>query len=346
MLRGLGCLPVARAAPATAAVVASAGSSRAEFRVITSGLSLDQAPGSGNRVDRARVPPRGCGPRHEIPHHVDTLARIAARWSIEAGPATSRRRIFHLVAQNRLFRGVRKPISVSKCENLSTSCRKVLTCPGRSGFRARNLGAMEFAEVVKRRRMVRNYDPDKPVSRDQLERIAAAAQRAPSAGFSQGQRIVIVTDPDRRARGSPKSATSPATSRPVSIRGSVARRRSSSRLSARRSTTDATRSRTKSRTTAQRSTGRSPTGTRTSGPRLCSSTWPRSTRASSPVSWGSPTTQNSRTSWVFPPTNSRSAWSRSVTRHPTAAPVHSSAAGCHATTSPTGSSGRANAQRR
>lgn len=59
---------------------------------------------------------------------------------------------------------------------------------------------MEFAEVVKRRRMVRNYDPDKPVSRDQLERIAAAAQRAPSAGFSQGQRLVIVTDPDRRAR--------------------------------------------------------------------------------------------------------------------------------------------------
>ena len=35
---------------------------------------------------------------------------------------------------------------------------------------------------------------------DQLERIAAAAQRAPSAGFSQGQRLVIVTDPERRAR--------------------------------------------------------------------------------------------------------------------------------------------------
>src|SRR6478672_7012744 len=59
---------------------------------------------------------------------------------------------------------------------------------------------MEFAEVVRRRRMVRNYDPDKPVSRDRLERIAAAAQRAPSAGFSQGQRIVIVTEPERRQR--------------------------------------------------------------------------------------------------------------------------------------------------
>lgn len=48
--------------------------------------------------------------------------------------------------------------------------------------------------------MVRNYDPDKPVSRESLERIAAAAQRAPSAGFSQGQRLVVVTDPERRAR--------------------------------------------------------------------------------------------------------------------------------------------------
>ena len=59
---------------------------------------------------------------------------------------------------------------------------------------------MEFSEVVRRRRMVRNYDPDKPVSRESLERIAAAAQRAPSAGFSQGQRLVVVTDPDRRRR--------------------------------------------------------------------------------------------------------------------------------------------------
>jgi nitroreductase len=59
---------------------------------------------------------------------------------------------------------------------------------------------MEFSEVVRRRRMVRNYDPDKPVERAQLERIAAAAQRAPSAGFSQGQRIVVVTDPARRQR--------------------------------------------------------------------------------------------------------------------------------------------------
>lgn len=52
--------------------------------------------------------------------------------------------------------------------------------------------------MIRRRRMVRNYDPDQPLSRAALERIAAAAQRAPSAGFSQGQRLVIVTDDDKR----------------------------------------------------------------------------------------------------------------------------------------------------
>lgn len=59
---------------------------------------------------------------------------------------------------------------------------------------------MDFAEVVRKRRMVRNYDASRPVARDVLERIAAAAQRAPSAGFSQGQRLVIVTDEERRKR--------------------------------------------------------------------------------------------------------------------------------------------------
>ncbi len=56
---------------------------------------------------------------------------------------------------------------------------------------------MEFSEVIRRRRMVRNYT-DRPVPREVLERIALAAQRAPSAGFSQGQRLVIVTDVDKR----------------------------------------------------------------------------------------------------------------------------------------------------
>ncbi len=58
---------------------------------------------------------------------------------------------------------------------------------------------MEFADVIRRRRMVRRF-ADEPVDRAVLDRIAAAAKRAPSAGFSQGQRLVIVTDPAMRRR--------------------------------------------------------------------------------------------------------------------------------------------------
>jgi nitroreductase len=57
---------------------------------------------------------------------------------------------------------------------------------------------MEFTEVVRRRRMVRHFAPD-PIDRAVLERIAAIAQRAPSAGFSQGQRLLIVTNAELRA---------------------------------------------------------------------------------------------------------------------------------------------------
>jgi len=58
---------------------------------------------------------------------------------------------------------------------------------------------MELREIVQRRRIVRHFAPD-PIDREVLERIASLAQRAPSAGFSQGQRVVIVTDADRRRR--------------------------------------------------------------------------------------------------------------------------------------------------
>ena len=56
---------------------------------------------------------------------------------------------------------------------------------------------MEFEELLKRRRMVRAYEAE-PVPRETLERIAGTIRRAPSAGFSQGQRLVVVTEPDRR----------------------------------------------------------------------------------------------------------------------------------------------------
>ncbi len=52
---------------------------------------------------------------------------------------------------------------------------------------------MDFREVLANRRMIRNYT-DEPVDPDALDRIVDAGVHAPSAGFSQGQRFVVVTD--------------------------------------------------------------------------------------------------------------------------------------------------------
>jgi FMN reductase [NAD(P)H] len=41
--------------------------------------------------------------------------------------------------------------------------------------------------------MVRHYEPD-PVPRETLERIVRTVRRAPSGGYSQGQRLLVVTD--------------------------------------------------------------------------------------------------------------------------------------------------------
>jgi nitroreductase len=52
---------------------------------------------------------------------------------------------------------------------------------------------MDFRDVLRRRRMVRHYLPE-PVAPEVLERVVATVRRAPSAGFSQGQRLLVVTD--------------------------------------------------------------------------------------------------------------------------------------------------------
>lgn len=56
---------------------------------------------------------------------------------------------------------------------------------------------MELNDIVRRRRMVRNYTGE-PVSEASIQRIVDAGVRAPSAGFSQGQRFVVVTDAETR----------------------------------------------------------------------------------------------------------------------------------------------------
>ena len=58
---------------------------------------------------------------------------------------------------------------------------------------------MEFRDVLARRRMVRAYEAE-PVPRKAIERIVRTVRRAPSAGFSQGQRLVVVTEAARRRR--------------------------------------------------------------------------------------------------------------------------------------------------
>ena len=50
---------------------------------------------------------------------------------------------------------------------------------------------MEFAEVIRKRKMVRAYT-DAPVAPDVRDRILAAAIRAPSAGFSQGYALLAL----------------------------------------------------------------------------------------------------------------------------------------------------------
>ena len=52
---------------------------------------------------------------------------------------------------------------------------------------------MQFADVLRRRRMIRSYDATRPVPADALEAILQAARRAPSAGFTQGVSLLVLS---------------------------------------------------------------------------------------------------------------------------------------------------------
>jgi nitroreductase len=66
---------------------------------------------------------------------------------------------------------------------------------------------MEFTDVVRRRRMVRAYDPSRPVPRALIDELLGLAVHAPSAGFSQGwQFLVLDTAADRAAYWSATTA--------------------------------------------------------------------------------------------------------------------------------------------
>jgi nitroreductase len=59
---------------------------------------------------------------------------------------------------------------------------------------------VEFSDVVRRRRMVRNYDPERAVPPEVVERLLEHAIRAPSAGFSQGWGFLVLETAEDRER--------------------------------------------------------------------------------------------------------------------------------------------------
>lgn len=56
---------------------------------------------------------------------------------------------------------------------------------------------MDFAEIVRKRRMVRHFT-DEPVAPEIIARMLDLARHAPSAGFTQGQSFVVVTQSELR----------------------------------------------------------------------------------------------------------------------------------------------------
>jgi nitroreductase len=58
---------------------------------------------------------------------------------------------------------------------------------------------MEFQDVVRKRKMVRSFE-DRPVPREVVDRILANAQKAPSAGFSQGWAFLALEGPEQTGR--------------------------------------------------------------------------------------------------------------------------------------------------
>jgi nitroreductase len=59
---------------------------------------------------------------------------------------------------------------------------------------------MEFADVVRRRRMIRTYQGDRDVPDELVQNLLNLATRAPSAGHTQGREFLILHDITSRER--------------------------------------------------------------------------------------------------------------------------------------------------
>jgi nitroreductase len=53
---------------------------------------------------------------------------------------------------------------------------------------------MELTEAVRKRRMIRTYDPHRQIPRESLEAMLSLAARAPSAGHTQGWHFLVLDD--------------------------------------------------------------------------------------------------------------------------------------------------------
>ncbi|EAP98853.1 hypothetical protein JNB_01755 [Janibacter sp. HTCC2649] len=62
------------------------------------------------------------------------------------------------------------------------------------------MNTMDLIDAVSRRRMVRRFDPDRGVPLDTVRDLVRLAQRAPSAGHTQGWDVLALTDAADRAQ--------------------------------------------------------------------------------------------------------------------------------------------------
>src|ERR687892_246580 len=54
---------------------------------------------------------------------------------------------------------------------------------------------MDFDEVIKRRKMIREFQQDRQISAELLRKLLRNAHRSPSAGHTQVQEFIVVIDP-------------------------------------------------------------------------------------------------------------------------------------------------------
>lgn len=59
---------------------------------------------------------------------------------------------------------------------------------------------MQFLQLVKNRESIRNYDPERPVDRQKLERILEAGRLAPSAANRQPWKFYLISTPENLAK--------------------------------------------------------------------------------------------------------------------------------------------------